>query len=198
MRKPADIRKSEIVAATLTLADRIGPDRVTTGAVASYVGVTQAALFRHFPTKVALWTSVAEHVSERLSLAWTCARDAENDPIQRLSALILAQLREIAAIPAMPMLLFSRELNVDNESLRLAFRDLLLLFRTMLEREVAAAQRAGALRRDVKASDAALLLASLVQGLAIRWALGARDFSLAREGARLLKVHLRLLAAPED
>lgn len=198
MRKPADIRKSEILASALALADRLGPDRVTTGAVAAEVGVTQAALFRHFPSKAALWASVAEHVSERLSAAWARARDAESEPVQRLSALILAQLREIAATPAMPMLLFSRELNVENEGLRLSFRDLLLSFRTMLEREVAEAQRAGALRRDVKASDAALLLTSLVQGLAIRWALGARDFPIEREGARLLKVHLRLLAASGD
>ncbi len=39
MRKRADLRKAEIVATILALADRIGPDRVTTGAVASAVGV---------------------------------------------------------------------------------------------------------------------------------------------------------------
>lgn len=70
MRKPAEIRKAEIVAALLDLADRIGPDRVTTGAVASAVGVTQAALFRHFPTKAALWQAVAGQVAEGLASAW--------------------------------------------------------------------------------------------------------------------------------
>ena len=49
MRKSAELRKAEIVAAVLDLADRIGPDRVTTGAAAAAVGVSQAALFRHFP-----------------------------------------------------------------------------------------------------------------------------------------------------
>ncbi|WP_418025878.1 TetR family transcriptional regulator (plasmid) [Paracoccus sp. TD-10] len=43
---------------------------MTTGAVASQIGVTQAALFRHFPTKDALWQAVAEHVAEGLALAW--------------------------------------------------------------------------------------------------------------------------------
>ena len=54
MRKTSDLRKAEIVATILGLADRIGPDRVTTGAVAIEVGVTQAAIFRHFPTKAAM------------------------------------------------------------------------------------------------------------------------------------------------
>ncbi|MEZ5869283.1 MAG: TetR family transcriptional regulator, partial [Defluviimonas denitrificans] len=59
MRKPADLRKAEIVAKVIDLADRIGPDRVTTGAVAKAVGVTQAALFRHFPTKADMWGATA-------------------------------------------------------------------------------------------------------------------------------------------
>ena len=53
------LRKAEIVRTVLALADRIGPDRVTTGAAAAAVGVTQAALFRHFPTKAALWLAEA-------------------------------------------------------------------------------------------------------------------------------------------
>jgi TetR/AcrR family transcriptional regulator len=39
-----------------------------------------------------------------------------------------------------------------------------------------------------------VLLTSLVQGVAIRWALGARDFDLRNEGLRLLEVQCRLLA----
>ena len=70
MRKRAELRKAEIVAALLGLADSIGPDRVTTGAVASSIGITQAALFRHFPTKDTLWQTVAEHVAEGLEEAW--------------------------------------------------------------------------------------------------------------------------------
>ena len=61
MRKRAELRKAEIVATLLELADSIGPDRVTTGAVASAIGITQAALFRHFPTKDTLSQTLADH-----------------------------------------------------------------------------------------------------------------------------------------
>ena len=43
-----------------------------------------------------------------------------------------------------------------------------------------------------------MLLTSLVQGMAIRWSLGARNFSLIGEGMRLLDVQLRLLTVNED
>jgi AcrR family transcriptional regulator len=195
MRKTSDLRKAEIVATIFGLADRIGPDRVTTGAVATEVGVTQAAIFRHFPTKAAMWNAVADHVADALTKAWDAALAQADLPVERIKALIGAQLGQIAATPAMPMLLFSRELNVENADLRVAFRGRLAAFGGHLAREVAAGQRAHALRSDVAAADAAVLLASLVQGVAIRWSLGARDFALHAEGLRLLDVQLHLLSA---
>ena len=197
MRKSAELRKAEIVLTILDLADRIGPDRVTTGAVATEVGVTQAALFRHFPTKTAMWNAVAEHVAHLLTQSWGEALERETAPHQRLRGLIAAQFKQIAATPALPMLLFSRELNVENANLRRAFRDRLAAFYGHLKREVAAGQAEGHFRADVQADDVAVLLASLVQGMAIRWTLGAREFALMDEGLRLLDVYLQLLTSTE-
>lgn len=198
MRKPAELRKAEIVRTVLALADRIGPDRVTTGAAASAVGVSQAALFRHFPTKAAMWLAVADQVTEELTAAWGGALAEADDPVGRLRALVAAQLGQIAATPALPMLLFSREMNVGNEDLRAACRHLLMKFQALIVAEVTRGQDAGGLRRDLAPADAAVLLTSLVQGMAIRWSLGARDFSLVEEGGRLLEVQLRLLAVKGD
>jgi AcrR family transcriptional regulator len=197
MRKPADLRKAEIIATVLALADRIGPDRVTTGAVAAEVGVTQAALFRHFPSKSAMWQAVAGHVAGELSAAWDEALARQGGSLDRLTALFAAQLDRIATIPALPMLLFSRELNVENDALRAIFRGRLTAFHGLLMQEVGLGQAAGRLRADVAPADVAVLLTSLVQGVAIRWTLGARDFPLVAEGLRLLGVQLRLLSAKE-
>lgn len=183
------------MATILTLADRIGPDRMTTGEVAVEVGVTQAAVFRHFPKKAAMWNAVADHVADVLTRAWDAALAQCNSPVDRVKAVIGAQLYQIASTPAMPMLLFSRELNGENAALRAAFRGRLDAFHGHLMREVAEAQQTSALRGDVAAADVAVLLTSLVPGAAIRWSLGARDFGLQTEGLRLLDVQLRLLGA---
>lgn len=193
-RKPAEDRKVEIIDALLALADRVGPDRVTTAAVAEAVGVTQAALFRHFPSKAALWHAAAGHLGMAMQVAWQAALAGTSDPLGRLRALTAAQFDRIAATPALPMLLFSRELRVDNPELRMVFRRCLADFLALLAVEVSAAQQGKALTGTVAAADAAALLAATVQGAAIRWALGARDFDLRTEGARLVAVQLGLLA----
>lgn len=197
-RQSAESRKAQIVAEVLRLADEIGPDRLSTTDVARVVGVSQPAIFRHFPTKGALWLAVAEAVAQRLRKTWSEAEARAVAPHARLRALIEAQLAAISETPALPSILFSRELQVDNPPLRDVFRGLLGELQLRLVAAIRDSQAAGELRRDVDPEDVAVMLTSLVQGIAIRWTLGARGFALVQEGLRLFDVQMALLRAAKD
>ena len=197
-RQSAEERKTQIVAEVLRLADEIGPDRLSTTDVARAIGLSQPAIFRHFPTKGALWLAVAEDIANRLQGSWAAAEAGAAGPHARLRALIGAQLSAISETPALPSILFSRELQVDNQALRDVFRGLLGAFQSRLVAVIRDLQAAGDMKRDVSPEDVAILLTSLVQGVAIRWTLGARGFSLPQEGLRLFDVQLVLLNAEED
>lgn len=194
-RKSAAQRKSEILSALLDLADRIGPDRLTTNDVASAVGVTQAAIFRHFPTKADLWAAAGETISSRMRGAWDEALSANATPDARLRALVAAQFSQIAACPALPMILHSRELNVENPALRKTVQSLLMQFQEHLTGSLRAMEDGATLDPRLNVEDAAIFLTSLIQGLAIRWGLGARNFDLKAEGLRLFDVQLALFAS---
>ena len=194
-RKSAEDRKSQIIAQVLRLASEIGPDRMSTTDVARAVGISQPAVFRHFPTKGDLWVAVAEDVSATLREHWTTAETRAQTSLERLLGLIGAQLAAITERPALPSILFSRELTVDNPPLREVFDRLLASFQSRLAAAVGEMQSEGMLRPDIDARDAAVLLASIVQGVAIRWALGNRGFDLVGEGKRLVEVQLTLLSA---
>lgn len=196
-RQSAEERKAQIVAEVLRLADEIGPDRLSTTDVARAIGLSQPAIFRHFPTKGALWLAVADDIADRLQSYWAAAEARATGPHARLKALIGAQLTAIAETPALPSILFSRELQVDNPALRDVFRKLLNAFQGHLVAAIRELQATGHLRRDVGPEDVAILLTSLVQGVAIRWTLGARCFALVTEGLRLFDVQMELLRAKE-
>lgn len=196
-RKTAVDRKADIVAAVLLLADRIGPDRLTTNDIAHEVGVTQAAIFRHFPTKAELWSSVGEVIAERLAAAWQQVMAQGGSPEDRLKLLIATQLKQIEETPALPSILHSRELNVDNANLRDRFRGVLMQYQAHLEATLKDMAEAGGLAAAIQPKDGAALLTSLVQGIAIRWSLGARSFAIVPEGMRLLDVQLALFSSKE-
>src|SRR5262249_60338820 len=54
-RFPADSRKQQIVETVLELVAARGTEAVSVQLVADAIGVTQPAVFRHFPTKEAMW-----------------------------------------------------------------------------------------------------------------------------------------------
>lgn len=191
-RKSADDRKAEIVATMLRLADALGPDRLTTLALAKAVGVTQAAVFRHFPTKQDLWLAVAAQIAEDLHRAWEVVLATDAAAPDRVLALVRGQLRQIAAYPAIPAILHSRELHTENAALRAQFVALMTRFQTLLIEALTEGKAQGAFRGDLVPNDAAILLISLVQGLAIRWSLGQRAYALEDEGGRLLACQIDL------
>lgn len=191
-RKPADTRKAEIIATMLRLADELGPDRLTTLAVANAVGLTQAGIFRHFPTKQDLWLAVAAQIAQDMTTAWDACLAVATQPQNRIAGLIQVQLRQIAAHPAIPAILHSRELHTENAALRAQFVALMTQFQTLLVETLAEGRATGVFRADLAPKDAAILLISLVQGLAIRWSLGQRVSSLEDEGNRLLACQLDL------
>ena len=192
-RKTGADRKTEIIGAALGLAERLGPDRMTTNDVARAVGLTQPGVFRHFATKQALWLAVAEHLAERLNAAWDVAMAEALTPEDRLRGLVLAQLGQIRACPALPMILFSHELNSDNAELREVFRTLLARFQDHLIDALNDMQAGGDLRQTLATADAALFFTALVQGLAIRRNLIGGTFPLVDEGARLFELQLAMM-----
>lgn len=63
---PAEERRAVTVEAVVELAGEQNPSEITTAAIAKRMGLTQGALFRHFPNKDAILQAVMEWVAERL------------------------------------------------------------------------------------------------------------------------------------
>lgn len=109
-RKPAPARRKPyhhgnlreaMIEATVRLVEEEGPERVTVREAARRAGVSSAAPFRHFPSKVALMTAVAEEAMRRLraEIETAVAHAADDDPLERFRALGAAYLAWVIRNP---------------------------------------------------------------------------------------------------
>lgn len=181
-RKTAEARKAEIVETAIRLAAEVGPDRLTTQQLAAEIGITQPAIFRHFPSKGDIWQAVGERISTFLSAGAETAPDLADPPEARLVQLVRRHLTFIRTNPAIPAILFSRELHAENDTLRRLFERVMQnrqqVFRAVIEQGIAA----GRFRADLDTDAASALFVTLVQGQAMRWSLSGRSFDLVAEG----------------
>src|SRR3546814_12189814 len=98
VRKTAEARKVEIIEAALRLSDKLGPERLTTEAVADAVGLTQPGIFRHFPKKQALWEAVAAHIGAMQEARWTRSQSGEAGTLDQSCALIVTPLQLLHSV----------------------------------------------------------------------------------------------------
>ncbi len=190
-RKSAPERKKEIVETAIRLAGEIGPDRLTTQHLADAIGISQPAIFRHFATKDAIWEAVGEQIASTMRANTKRLFDKKSTPVDQLRKMIQAQLSFIQSNPAVPAILFSRELHAENDSLRVLFSNLMSGRHSTFSKLITAEIQSGNFRADLSANDAAYLVLGFVQGQAMRWSLSARSFDLVKEGARLFDLQLQ-------
>ncbi len=197
MRKPAPERKAEIIETAIGLADKVGPDRITTEMIARKIGVTQATVFRHFPKKEDIWNGVGMLLTGRIREAWERLGGDRGDAVTRLEAVVLGHLGLIRQMPALPIILMSRELHVENAPLRRTLLGAMGGLQQRLKGLIEEAIAAGTFRKDLDPHDAALLLIGLIQFVALHWSLTGRADDLVATGKRLLAVQLAgFYAAP--
>jgi TetR/AcrR family transcriptional regulator len=102
---PAEQRRNDTVRALIALAAEQNPTDITTAAVAKRMGLTQGALFRHFPSKDAILEAVMEWVAERLLARIDKAAQTASSPLTAVEAIFLTHIEFVIEHPGVPRML---------------------------------------------------------------------------------------------
>ncbi|MEW6413627.1 MAG: TetR/AcrR family transcriptional regulator [Pseudomonadota bacterium] len=195
-RLDADARREEIVRVTLDLAAKQGVDDVTTQDMARAMGVTQGAVFRHFPSKDAIWLAVMHWVRDRLTDVLGRAAEQGRDPLDALARMFTAHIDFIAAHPAIPRVLTSDHLHTRSQPLRQLVTEIMLSYEARVAGLLEAAKAGGLARADLDAHAAATLYIGMIQGLVLQASLLRGRRSLKAEAARTFPVFLQAVRPP--
>ena len=190
LRLSSDARQREIVAAVLALARETGPDAITTQAIADRMGVTQGALFRHFPDKTSIWLAVFAWVRQSLEAAIAEATEKAGSPLAKIEAAFLAHVAFVAANPGVPRVLFHEMQYPGDTPVRAEVRAMISAYRKRLALLFGRAKAAGELPAGLDASLAPVLFIGAVQGLVIESALSGDEAAMTRRARALFALLL--------
>ena len=189
-RLTTDARQREIVATVLALARERGPDAITTQAIADRMGLTQGAVFRHFPDKEAIWLAVFAWVRESLGAAFATAMREADPPLAKIERAFLAHVAFIAANPGVPRVMF-HELQYPGDSrVRTDVRTMITGYRQRLMQLFAQAKAAGELPGDLDTGLASMLFIGAVQGLVIRASLAGDEAAMVKRARKVFSLLL--------
>lgn len=124
MPSPHTPRQEELLDAALDLAREVGLGGLTVRRLADRVGFTEAALYRHFPSKGALLLALMGRIESRFLPAVRAIAEDEERPLrERLAEVVRFHVRMVLAIDGLPMLLLAEAAATGDEALQERIRE---------------------------------------------------------------------------
>lgn len=184
-RKSHEERTAEIVETAVSLAAEDGPKNVTTQSIADRIGVAQATVFRHFPTRDAIFRAAMEWIAGGLFKVLEGLFDGDAPADERLKRLLLRQVAFISRRRGMPRLLFSDQLHRDDPELKATVRRIMERYAGRLAALLAEGVESGVFRADLDPERTAWMVMALIQGTVMRWSIYDFEFPLEEEGEKI-------------
>lgn len=193
-RLSAGERQDEIVRVAIELAADRGVDAVTTQDMADAMGLTQGAIFRHFPTKDDIWVAAIGWVRGQLMARVEKAASQGEHPLDSLERIFHAHIGFINKHPAIPRLIFSDELRNKNPRLKQLIQEILGGYEAKIAALLRAAKEQGLARADLDEQSAATLFIGMIQGLVLQSSIFAGNRSLSEQAKKVFPVYLNAVS----
>jgi len=163
-----DQRRSHTVEAVIALAGQQNPDNITTAIIAAHMGLTQGALFRHFPSKEAIWQAVMEWVANNLLARIDRAAEGARSPLDALEATFFSHVDFAIEHPGIPRMIFGELQRTEATPAKKITRNLMKNYLKRITHWLEKAKETGDISTDLDTHAAALLLIGTVQGLVMQ------------------------------
>lgn len=197
-RMSAPDRKRQIFLSALRFAYEFGPSQVTTGMIAQDLGITQPALYKHFPSKGDIWTAVADHLSGHIAQNIQRSTENSSDPLKQLFDLVLGHLEIVLEFPALPEFMVARDTAGDMAIIQTKIRAAMTPYLGLLLQNVQSAIQQGVFRANLNPNDATALIFGVIQSVVLRMLITRSMDHLLTDGKRLLELQLAGFTAKEE
>lgn len=188
---PADERRAVTVAAVVDLAGSRNPSEITTAAIAKHMNLTQGALFRHFPSKDAIWESVMEWVADRLLERIDRSARGIESPLAAMEAMFMSHIGFVAEHPGVPRMIFGELQRAESTPAKTMVQTLIRRYGERLHHLIEKGKACGELSAPLDSDAAATLFIGTIQGLVMQSLLAGDIARISLDAPRVFAIYRR-------
>jgi len=164
MTPPKQTRKQQILEALATMLQESPGSRITTAALARQVGVSEAALYRHFPSKSKMFEGLIEFIEHTLFTQISVIISNESRPFDRCEKILFLLLAFCERNPGITRLLTGDALTGETERLRDRIAQLYNRMETELRKILRDSELRENIRYALSVNATANILLSVAEG----------------------------------
>lgn len=179
------------VGAVVELAASRNPSEITTAAIAKHMNLTQGALFRHFPSKDAIWRAVMDWVAEGLLARIDRSAKGIESPLAAMEAVFMSHVEFVAEHPGVPRMMFDELQRAESTPAKRRVQTLIQHYEERLHRLIEKGKRSGELFASLDSAAAATLFIGTIQGLVMQSLLAGDVKRMRRDAPRVFAIYRR-------
>lgn len=177
-RHRTEIRRAEIADAAGAVMFRCGSEHITIKEIAKEIRLSEGAIYRHFRNKRDILSLMVEHAEESLSDDIQRSLACGGTPLQVLEQALLNHVSGIEQRRGVSLQVIAEVVSLGDKKLNRQVCEVLDRYTGRISDLLAAGIEAGEVRGEVHPAAAALLIASMIQGLVNSWSLSNYGFDL--------------------
>ncbi len=163
-QSPKISRKEQILQSLATMLEQSPGARVTTAGLARQVGVSEAALYRHFPSKAKMFEALIEFIENTIFSRVSIILSEENSTEARCNQVLTLLLTFSERNPGITRILTGDPLSGESERLRMRVAQFFERFETQLRQILREAEIRNDHQTTLDINVAANLMLSTVEG----------------------------------
>jgi TetR/AcrR family fatty acid metabolism transcriptional regulator len=189
-RKDSNQRKIEIIETTRNLIFNNGFSNFTIRAVANIVGISEAAIYKHFSNKEELLLELLDSLFQPWQSTLASLADSRAKPENKIIKIAETHIDFLIEKQLNPILFFSEAINPDNKKLRLVLQTNLGFLKATVKKALEEGINDGSFQSDLNVGSAAACITGIIQSSVIKWTIMGTDKKLKSETRGNIKFFL--------
>ena len=157
-------RREQILQSLAQMLEVNPGQRITTAALAKEVGVSEAALYRHFPSKARMFEGLIGFIEETIFSRVTVITNSESDGVKQCKQILTLLLAFVEKNPGMARILTGDALAGETDRLRQRINQFFERLETQIKQLLREAEATQGLRTVQPAGTSANLMLAAAEG----------------------------------
>jgi AcrR family transcriptional regulator len=184
-------RQKQIITEAIKIIASDGIQNLTIKNLSKAVGVTEAALYRHYENKHAILLSIVDLFED------FAKTDAKGKGLDGIRSFVMERYEKFARNPELSKVMFSESLFINDKELSERMRQIMHTHRKMLELMIDEAKRSKQIDRSADPKSLFRIIIGSLRLLVVQWCYNGYDFDLVAEG-QILWNNVELLIIKGD
>ena len=188
------VRQKQIIEAARKLIFKHGSEHVTVRRIAHEVGISEAAIYRHFTSKNSILSFLADYIGDLLLSYVTESREVGGNSLEQLNAILKKQISAVEQKRGISFQVIAEIISLGDKKLNRKVLENIEKYLGNIRDLIAEGIRSGEIRKDIEPEMAAVTLFGVIQGLVNVWTLSNRNFNILSRYESLWAMYRSFLA----